>query len=190
MTTRRPNLSGTYCLYNGKAFVVKLIEQMAANQYMAAGQFFQNGKPIECLIDDPDFNCSDYNVGYVNYFHSGAWFYRLPMKQYSQGLRSNQCGLRASNPNFSDVSLGFNKPVGKMLENDYPKYAEAADLLKTEQAKIVAFHKDFAMTYDEMHKDFILEYKGNRIGYTHDLAEVKFMTEFEYLNEALKEAVA
>jgi hypothetical protein len=179
----------TYCLYKGRAFIVKDVALVADKKFMVMGTSLASGRTVECMIDDPEFNCSNYNIGYVNQYHAAAWFYRIPLKQYRQGLRHCQVRLKASKSAYRDMSLGANKAVGRMLENDYPAFDEACGLIKEGTAEIIAFHKDFAMTYDGIHRDFLIEYKGENIGYTHDGKDFKLMDERSHLIEALKEAV-
>lgn len=184
-------LGNTYCLYKNKAFIVKAIGQNDAlvNKYDAHGSFLYNGRGVVCDINDPDFNCSEYNIGYLNMMYAAAWYYRIPMKQWRQGLRGDQLKKRASSRAFSDVNFDGSKSVCQMLENTYPQFPDSVELLKEGKAEIVAFHKNFAMSYDRIHKDFILEYKGEKIGFTNNLKDMQLMDENQHLMEALKEAV-
>ena len=182
-------LASTYCMYKGKAVLVKLIELVSEEKYNAHGSYMFNGRSFVCDIDDPDFNCSNYNIGYVNTMKAGAWFYRVPLKQYKQGLRHDQVRMRYTNQAFSDIQFSAGKSVCAMLENNYTKFKSAAELLREGEANIVAFHKNFAMIHDSVHKDFILEYKGVNIGFTKDLKNMELMEEYAHLHESLKEAI-
>lgn len=189
----RNKLVGTYCMYNDKAFVLKqvLLVNPATDdgKYLIVGSYMMSGREINCQIDDPKFNCSDYNIGYVNRLTSAAWFYRQPMKQYKQGLRYDQIGLKCSSRQFGMVDFKASKAIGAMLENTYPTFQQAVKTLKAQEAVIVAFHRNFALTYDRVHEDFILEYKGVNIGYTSNCEEFKLLNEHGHLYESLKEAV-
>lgn len=184
-------LAGTYCMYKGKAVSIQLLEQPtpAENKYLAHGTYMFSGRTVIIDIDDPEFNCSNYNIGYVNQMTRAAWFYRVPMKQWRQGLRYDQVRAKASRREFADIGFKPGKNLCSMLENSYPEFKAATELLKEEQANIVAFNKNFAMTFDRIHSDFILEYKGTIIGFTNNLKDMKLMAEHEHLIEALKEAV-
>lgn len=184
----KTKLAGTYCMYKDKATLVKTLASVGMD-YAAIGNFLSSGRPFECLINEPEFNCSEYNIGYVNIMHAAAWFYRKPMKQWKQGLRNDQIGLKYSKRAFADISFGASKPIACMLENSYPSFKDSTKLLKEGDAAIVAFHKDFAMTYDPIHSDFILEYKGTNIGFTKNMKNLELMEEHMHLTESLKEAV-
>lgn len=183
-------LLNTYCLYKNKAVTIKLIQQGDSEEsYIAHSTSMFNGRTVLFDINDPEFNCSHYNIGYVNHGKAGAWFYRVPLKQYRQGLRHDQVRMRYSNAVFSQTPFQPGKGVCSMLENSYPSFKSSAELLKEGEVGIMAFHKNFAMTYDSIHKDFILEYKGTRIGFTKDMKQMQLMEEREYLAESLKEAI-
>lgn len=184
----KTKLVGTFCMYGGKAFTIKLLQEVAPGKYHVTGSEMLNGREVTCDIDDPKFNCSDYNIGYLNRMSAAAWFYRVPMKQYKQGLRHDQVSMKCSHRGFYGVEFRAGKPLGQMLENIYPTMSEAAKLLKDQEASIVAFGRNFAMTLDTVHADYIIEYKGGNVGFTHDLETFKLMKEHEHLYEALKEA--
>jgi hypothetical protein len=190
----KTKLVSTYCLYKGRAVSVKQLEEApdgpnGFKRFLAYAGYLSTGRSVTFYIDDPDFNCSDYNIGYLNTISRAAWFYRIPMKQWKQGLRSDQVRCRYSNRMFGDITFN-GKGVVNMLENIYPTVDEAAALLREQEANIVAFHKNFALTYDRIHNDFILEYKGVHIGHTsNDLKTHKLMAEYEHLAESLKEVM-
>jgi hypothetical protein len=194
----KTKLNGTFCLYKGKAFTVKTVgykdDNPGLNKFVVVGSFMEGGgRTTTSLIDldDPHFNCSDYSIGYMNLLDHGfaAWFQRIPYKQYQQGLRPNQLNAKASNPAYLNIEVRHGKWLGSMLENDYPKFKMAADMLGNADLSLVAFHRNFAMSKDNIHKDYILEYKGQEIGFTPDLKNFKLLHEHEHLYEALKEAV-
>lgn len=192
----RVKLLGTFCMYKGKAFVVKNVHNFLEpdgtykeGKYGITGSMMQTGKGVECMLDDPEFNCSNYNLGYMNLLSRSAWFYRVPMKQWRQGLRHDQVRSKYSKREFSQIEFQPGRAVCSMLENSYPEFKSAADTLRTEEANIVAFHKNFAMTFDRIHKDYIIEYKGVNIGFSNDLKDLKLMDEHQHLMESLKEAV-
>lgn len=193
----RAKLKDTFCLYKGKAFYVKAVEHnpnfgIEKNKFVVIGTYMsgRNGTPI-IDIDDPDFNCSEYNIGYMNVHQAGfaPWLFRIPQKQFHQGLRNTQMKMRASNPAYLHVELRACKDMGTMLENQYPLFKDAVEILNQGNAHLIAFHKNFAMSKDNIHNDYLLEYKGEQIGFTPDLDNVKLLAEHEHLYEALKEAI-
>lgn len=186
----KTKLVNTYCLFRGKALTVKALDHnQVDNKYLAHGAYLFNGRAVITDINDPEFNCSEYNIGYLNLMYASAWYYRVPVKQWRQGLRSDQLKKKASKRAFFDVSFEPSKGVCSMLENNYPSFQESVEFLKEGKAEISAFHKNFAMTYDRIHSDFILEYKGTNIGFTNNLKDMQLMDENKHLLEALKEAV-
>lgn len=192
-------LVGGFALHKGKAVLIKGVGYMSGsdpedNQFGWYGHNMSGRKTSEDFmpIDHSDFNVSEYTLGYMNNHGFAVWWYRMPYKQYHQALRGNQMHARASNPQFirGDEFRASNS-LALMLENKYPHYSEAAGILKKqEDTAIVAFHRNFAFSLDRIHGDFILEYKGESIGYTHNLNDFKLMKEHEHLYESLQEAIA
>jgi len=182
-------LVGTYCLYKGKAITVKVISEVAENTFLFTASSMRDNKTVTGGIDEPEFNCSDYNIGYVNRLTAATWFYRMPYKQYKQGLKQDQLGKVASSLEFSNVEFKHSAVVANMLENKYPTFTHALKALDDKEAKIMAFHKNFAATFDPLHEDYIIEYKGNKVGHTTNYGRgVKLLPEWEYILESLKEA--
>ncbi len=181
--------SGTICYYDDKAVLVK----SASVPLEKPGQYFLgicalNGraKPIE--LTDPKFRYRDYNLGYANVGVYSVWWYRRPIRQYSQGLKRNQMGYLTSGI-MPDDSFNFARPYTAMLENSYPSIDDCQKLLVDQKAQVVAFHRDFALSQDIIHNDFILEYRSKKIGATTASRKLRLSKEANYLREALKEAI-
>jgi hypothetical protein len=147
------------------------------------------GKPVQGPIEDPKFNCYDYNLGYLNRGVVSAWFYRIPAKQWKQGLKNDQIAVKASCQDFYNIDFKSSQDLARMLENNYPNFETCVKSLKSMNTRILAFHKNFAMTFDDIHDDFIFEYKGDKIGYSNNLKDFKFIKQYEHLEESLKEAI-
>lgn len=191
----KAKLAGTYCMYRGKAVVVKVVAGNGENlgtQFKVLCNDMSTGKPLDYYIDidDPEFDAVNFNLGYVNYGKATSWFYRIPTKQWQQGLKPTQMGSKCSNRDWYGYDFKGGKQIAQMLQNEYPKFQEATVILKTGSALVMAFHRNFAVSMDTIHDDFIIEYKGENIGFTHDLETFKLMSEFEHLHEALKEATS
>lgn len=190
-------LYNTICLYKGEPIVVKVVDYDPEHneKFVLKGMYMNGGaraaETPKISIDDPDFNCSDYNIGYINYDQYGfaAWYYRTNQKQYSQGLKYNQLAAKASNQAYLHAEMRGGKPVIAMLKNEYPTFDKAADILRKGDTSLVAFNKNFAMAKDVIHNDFLLEYKGVPIGFTPDLKSLNLLKAHEHLYEALKEAI-
>lgn len=186
----KSKLLGTYCYYKRQAVLVKTIEIGADGIYYASVYTLSGNHRKTITLDDPDFNCSDFNIGYVNYEGAAIYFYRVPGRQYRQGIRGDQLGAKASQRHYLDhKDFNMGRHVSDMMENIYPRPEECERKLKEEGKPIVAFHKNFAATWDRLHSDYILEYKGQLIGHTKDWKRFELMEEHLHLTEALKEAV-
>lgn len=187
--------TGTICYYERKPILIK----QCSSDPDKPGKFSllvtsAGGRAKAVNLDDPNFSFKDYNLGYANNEKIAAWWFRWPVKQYRQGLKKDQLGVRVSNPHMlMDGNFGFSKPYINMLENVYPDIKMCAELLREQNnQKIIAFHKNFALSYDEMHEDFIVEYKAKKIGVSTNkqLTEFRLTKPFEHLNEVLQEAIA
>lgn len=185
--------AGTICYYDKVPVVIK----QAVNDTDQAGKFkllvsslTTKGKYID--LTDPKFNYRDFNLGYTNHMMGAVWWYRRPTRQYRQGLKREQMGWRSSNKQEAlDEAFGFNKVFCAMLENRYPNLETVKDTLLMHKIKSAAFHRDFAITYDEIHEDFILEYRGTKIGasLTPNLRQYRIIDDAKYLQESLAEAL-
>jgi hypothetical protein len=141
-------------------------------------------------VVDPKFNFTKFNLGYANHKTSAAWWYRMPLKQYRQGLKSDQLRFHASEKAMGmGGQFSFNGAmcINDMLMNVYPNIEVAEkEARDADYTRVVAFHKNFAMSYDHIHKDMILEYKGQVIGYIAG-GNFHLIDECEHLHESLKE---
>lgn len=183
----------TVCVYNGKPVYVVCAETDAE----IVGGFVlyiqdKNGKKQYIKLTDPKFSYKDFNLGYANSGPFASWWYRKPSKQYQQGLRHNQLSYRTSIPGTGpEEPFGYSKPFNRMLENDYPKLEDCMKWLRDKHAQAVAFHRDFALSWDAIHGDYIIEYRAKQIGSSVNpgVSAVKLMDEYTHLTEALKEAL-
>lgn len=145
---------------------------------------------IAVKLDDPDLNYMNFKLGYSNHQGSAIYWFRKPVKQYKQGLRGDQVQCRTSNPNFyGGVAFEFNHNIAAMLEGKYPSIEDVRDAVKLQAAGTVAFHPNFAVGYDDVHNDFILEYKANKIGHTPDFKNIQIIDKFAFVRESLMEAI-
>lgn len=188
----KDKLLGTFCLHAGRAFVVKNVwvpEGGPNDKFKINGTHLIGRSGVQEIdLEDPEFNCSDYKIGYTNQAGLCTWWSRIPVKQYKQGLNYDQVTSRGTNAACYQIEFKQGRPVGEMLEGLYPTYKKAAEILKAGEAQMMAFNRNFGMSRDKVHKDFILEYKGIHIGFTEDLVDFKLLEEHTHLLEALKEA--
>ena len=192
--------TSTICYHKGKAVYIKGV---GYQQNPNTGQNYEDRFEVICCeygrrnkqvkLEDPDFSYRDYNMGYANAGDYAAWYYRVPLKQYRQGLRHDQVSRVISEPVFYDLpDFSFKPQFIDMLENRYPPIHEVEKDLKNGVARVEAFHKDFALSYDKIHEDMVIEYRGQKVGMSinHDLKEFKLLPEFKFVQEALAEALA
>jgi hypothetical protein len=184
--------TGTVCMYDDKAAIVKSahLSPEDQSQYVLIVQtsVAARGKTIKLL--DPAFKYTNFNLGYANNGPYASWWYRRPAKQYRQGLKADQMYCRISDRNMESGHFNFNGPFIRMLENTYPTLESAHAAIKDQVSTVCAFNKDFAVSWDSMHEDFIVEYRGTKIGVSQNLKEFKLREEHRYLTEALMEVIA
>lgn len=192
----KAKLAGTLCYHGGKACLVReampdFDHEQQKEIYLLRLQFLNSRHYKTVKLDDPDFNYMRFNLGYSNHGHSAVWWYRIPIKQYHQGLRHNQLKKRLTNPAYAGhVEFGLNLPICNMMEAVYPDFEQCVKDLKDGDANVSAFHQDFAASWDKVHKDLIIEYKGVQVGSLISRDNFNLMDEYKHLTEALKEAVA
>jgi hypothetical protein len=189
----------TICMLKGKAVYVKSCGyQHNDNGAHIPGKFniavTQLGvkESITCKLDDPEFDYKNYNIGYANYKDAAVWWFRKPMKQFKQGLRKEQMQWLSTHPYFVlNDGFIFVGPVVKMLQNEYPPMDVIREILVEGTAHSVAWHRDFALSYDHVHEDYVLEYRGKKVGASMGgkLDQFKLMAEYKHLAEALQEAL-
>lgn len=188
----------TICYHDGKAFHIKDARHSVNHmgnyingKFAVVGNHYKlANKLIE--LDDPLLNYKDYNIGYANCPAYAMWWYRVPFKQYQQGLKKDQMHYVASDPYIvGDEGFHFNAPVIFMLENKYPTMEDCASTLKQGKTQMMAFHKDFALSWDKAHEDLVLEYRGKKVGASigGSLKEFKLAADYKHLAEALMEAI-
>ena len=140
---------------------------------------------------DPKLNWTEYNIGYTNHECGALWWYRKPIRQYRQGLKNEQMGYIASEKTYNPgAGFGINKSVEAMLLNQYPDIDEIEKKLKDTEVPVVAFHKDFALSWDKIHKDMLIEHKGKLIGCMQGkLSKIQLADDYEYLTETIQEII-
>jgi hypothetical protein len=191
----------TLVMYNKKAALVKAVHyqedkgKVILDKFrlvLSIAQADQNAAAIVNL-DDPLLKYTDYNLGYANHKKYAAWWYRVPLKQYRQGLKRDQMAYNVSYPGVvPDDNFGYSMPWIRMLENEYPSLDTVGRLLLDNMVEAISFHKNFALAWDNLHEDYILEFKGKKVGVSLNkgLTEYRLLPEFRFLAESLQEAIA
>lgn len=183
----------TIVLYDKKAAMVKGTDKTPDGFTLHLA--YPNTRVLKVVpLSDPALNYKNFQLGYVNGGTYAYWFYRKPQKQWSQGLKSNQMGYITSKLPGHDGGyenpFGFSKPYIQMLENIYPSVEDVKKALTDGNMQAMAWHRDFALSYDAIHEDCILEYRGQKIGVSisPDMSKFKILPHARHLQEALEEA--
>lgn len=195
----KSKLLQTIILYKGKAAYVKDVMSIvdeAKGEYIHGDYWlkvaFATKSPMANVkLSDPNLNYMTFQLGYSNFHGSAVYWYRKPVKQYKQGLKNDQVAYRVANYALQvpDLSFTFSNPIVSMLEGEYPSLAKCSQDLREERASSLAFHKDFALSYNPVFNAFELEYKGAKIGHTPDFVNVNLTDKYAYVKEALMEAI-
>lgn len=186
----------TICYYDNKAVFVKSVEESPPNLFQLKILKYNAKESQKIFLDDPLFSYKNFNIGYANSSHTSVWWYRRPIKQYQQGLKKEQLGYVLSKPDGGGLEENFNfsRSFVAMLENAYPALENIGETLKNPEngVRIAAFHKDFALSWSELHDNFVLEFRGLKIGtgINGKLDQFRLVADFKYLAEALQEAIA
>lgn len=184
---------GTIVMYDKKATLVKSVglhPEIAGEFTLAIA--LPNARTLKYInLSDPLLNYQHFNIGYANCPPGATWWFRKPHKQWAQGLKQNQMGyIVGPGGNGPQENFGPSGHFNKMLENIYPTITECKQLLGSKHYSTIAFHRNFALSYDDLHEDFLLEYHGVRIGTSldKDLKQFKIKAEASHLIQALMEA--
>lgn len=149
-------------------------------------------------IDDPNFNCMKYNLGYVNLVNGTvAYVTRRPARAQAQGLASQNVSVQYSHGidqrhwGRADIwaDLVRNQPgLGECLMGKYPSLDEArAKLMADKTVKAVAFDRYFAIKrHSEFSNLFFLNYKGEDISWS-DSSEFSLPDGYKHLMEMCNE---
>ena len=188
----KAKLEGTICMYDGEAVRVQEIGLADADGKLPYTVYLKckGGKGRNISLDDPKFEFRNFNLGYANQGTVAYWWYRRPLKQYRQGLRSDQMASLYAKPDwYGHQRWDYNNSIISMLENAYPSLETCEKSLKDEQSHCRAFNRDFSVSYDRIHRDLLIEHRGKIIGQTSNFKAFHLLEEFKHLTEAVQEAI-
>lgn len=184
--------NGTICYYDGKPVMVKSAMPGETEKEFLLIIAGATGRGKTIKLEDKAFNYRDYNIGYVNSGTIAPWWFRKPMRQYKQGLKKDQMGWRFGTPGaMLQEHFGFSRPFLNMLENAYPNREQVKKHLMGGEMNTMAFHRDFAVSYDAIHEDYILEHRGVKVGTSigGNLNQFKLIEAHKHLAETVQEAI-
>lgn len=185
-------LYGTICMYDGKAAMVREVNSVNLDDkppFTVTLKVHDVRNSVVCGLDDPRFSFRNYNIGYANQGPCSVWWYRKPIKQYQQGLKSSQLSHVYSKPEFyGHARWDYCKSISDMLEGKYPTKDEVAERLRAGDSLVIGFHRDMAASWDALHRDFIIEYRGKTVGQTSNFKDIFILDDYKHLTEAIREA--
>jgi hypothetical protein len=190
-------LLGTIIYYDDRPCIVKDVSYTFLDSNMSEQEILLilskgfTGRGTQTVnLSDPKLNYMRYNLGYANFPANAVWWYRVPYRQYRQGLRHDQVRYRTSKAFDIGFNFNSNKHIEAMLMNRYPSITEAVEQVRQQEDLVVAFHKDVGVSWDKLHKDVLIEFKGQVVG----CADAKFnnvnvLDTHTFLNETIREAI-
>lgn len=128
-------------------------------------EFVEEAEEERRYISSRNFDISPFKMGYVNDPKGAAYCSRLPTRKQQQGLCAENFGASSVGGNFNFNSFLSCPGVVDMVHGRYPSLAEAQRLLAEKQSPLIAFHRDFAISRDEILGNlFHVFYRGNKVG--------------------------
>lgn len=193
----RHKLVGTIIYYKGEAVFVKDVMVPDLDAEGAPTGYIlrlsrRNTRSLESVpLESPDLNYLHFKLGYANVRGFSPYFYRKPIKQYRQGLRQDQLSWRLSSRYFADDGdiFRFSNETCDMLEGKYPPLENCVEIIRRDLCTTMAFSPTFALNYESVHNDYLIEYKGVKIGYSPDLKNFNLDDKFTFVRESLMEAL-
>lgn len=192
----KAKLVQTIAMYDGRAVYIKDVTPVDGDNadYWVRINVIDQRNTMLIQLSDPKFNYMQFKLGYANCSNGAMYWYRKAQKQYKQGLKNDQLCCKSSSLGvMHDMQFTFNSDICRMLENRYPSVSEVRSLILNAMQyggpQVFAFHSEFAMSFDNIHKDYIIEYKGTKVGHTPDFVNINFADDYAYIKEALTEAL-
>lgn len=191
----KTKLYNTIVMYSGEIALIREVKQIrekfAVNLATLSGAYGLKGKWVQ--IDDPLLNYTEFDLGYMNIGSGSVWWCRSPQRQYQQGLRNSQCTYIHSRPvEAYNLKVTFDVPTAMMLENKYPKLADVIGPLRSFEYKFRAINSNLAVSWDHIHSDYILDYKGKSVAHMKPVGnkfDITLMDRFQYLKEYANEVI-
>lgn len=202
----RARLEGTVVRYDNEPVYITRVEEDdrddIARVYFRKLPYSDRGEEYRKYLSSRYFNCSPFQMGYVNYQGKAVLLSRLPARQYKQGLSGNS--LMVTDIQGKDARRGFGGIVEKgvlpsfndllrssvfpdLIAKKYPSFKEVGELL-ADDVKSVALSPSYAVAIDRELESLFLFNKGTRVG----LAligdkGIRLSSKFHYLKEELEE---
>lgn len=166
-------------LYKGNPVrVLRIDDEQSVTAYD-----FQAHNHIKIALNDPEMSYEPFPLGFVNGPKEAAYMLRLPIRQYRQGLHSENTSIVSlGERQRRDWHLGIfqeNKYIMQVAKGIYPSLAEAIDeICKDEKIVSRAISRNFAIENTGS-----LFFKDARVGLIDfDTGQPMFMRNKQYLS--------
>lgn len=180
----KQKLAGTVIMYKDKPVYIGDVKQGGGGVVLLAYNLPGYDKEVLLKIDDNNLDGLNFKLGYVNYKGTATYLTRVPRRQYSQGLRSEN----------TSNSLGYNfeqmtrdPSFSENLSGKYPSFEECVKAVESGKNRSQAFHRRFAISKDSELGFYQLEYKSQRIAYG-DPENFVLPSHMQYLSEVIRSA--
>lgn len=178
-------LCGTICSVKGyPSMVTSMNEFLVCHRPLLKDDSESN--PLEDLDPTP------VHIGYCNLNTTvSEYLFRLPERQYKQGLQINR--LRFLNPSkpLSSVYIQSNPGFVDAYINKYPKLSEIEDTANCVENFRQAFHKEYALHFYV--DTFTLLYRSTAVG-SYNInkvlnGQITLLDEYKFLTEEVEEII-
>ena len=125
-------------------------------------------KVVRKYLSSRKFDLSPFKMGYFNHKNQALYASRIPIRQNKQGLSQATCSLvtvGGKRPEDTDFNTLLSSPgFADMINNKFPSFAEAGDMLGNEENLSVAVSPSFAFVIDQDLNALILMHKNIKCG--------------------------
>jgi hypothetical protein len=159
-------------------------------EYRALNLYTRKSETIQ--LNQADLNLNPIPLGYVNYKGNAYYLSRKPVRKWKQGLSLDSVHIREEkNKGFiSKSDIMHSRSLVDCVNNKYPSLSQAFHAVYSGAVTSSAFGRTFSLRYDHKGKglSLVLLYKEQKIGYVANDG-IELNTNFEFLKEALQEAI-
>lgn len=159
----------TVVLYKGEpAYCMSISENM-----VALIRDLETAKLRRVTFDVDDFQNVNKRLGYVNMGTFAFYLERNPIRMYKVGLAKDNVQVKYGDFQYDEdeqriirnTSYGLTEPsLADTLKNVFPPFDEVWNAVKDQEARLLAFDRQFALGRKEGENQGRLFYKGRRVG--------------------------
>lgn len=172
------------------------MEQRFQLHYYTIGR---DRRPGHVSLADPGLRQNNFKLGYCNIDtnplgfgvvkNRTAYVTRIPTRRTKQGICQENLLLATTEREIGGVRFGdihMTESVKDMLTGNYPSLDAACEAV-VNGSYSMAFHRHFAVSYDDFRGDMVLMYRGNKIGFG-DPDMITLGPQYQFCREAAIEA--